>query len=169
MYTVYCVVLITLNTVRLTTSYSNFFLTMFHSTYFSQHLSHKIFLKMPFSYLLSHNVFLTMFSHNTILTTMSELIPIYMYKRLFSSFSQRLTHVVFLTMSFSQHDSHNVFLKPLPLHIRPHNIVLTTSQYALNGSVLFKNPRISQICPSSEPVISTLVYLSNLNFNVAHL
>ena len=51
--------------------------------------------------------------------------------------------------------SHNVFLTPLLLHIRPHNVVLATSQYTRNVSVLYTNLKISHICLSSDPVIST--------------
>ena len=62
-----------------------------------------------------------------------------------TSFSQRLSHNVFLTTPFSQGLSHNVFFTSLPLHIRPHNVVLTTSQYTRNLSVLYKCPNISKI------------------------
>ena len=71
-------------------------------------------------------------------------------------FSQRLYQYVCLTTSFSfaQRLSHSVFLTPLPLHIRPHNIVLTTSQFTRNLSVLYKYPKIYQIRLSSDPIIS---------------
>ena len=65
--------------------------------------------------------------------------------------SQRLSHNVFLKTSFSQRICHNVFPTPLPLHIRPHNVVLTASQYTRNLSVLYLYPKISQICLSSDP------------------
>ena len=76
------------------------------------------------------------------------------------SLSQRLSHNVFLTTSFSQRLSHNVFLTtsfsyvfltPLPLHTRPHNLVLTASQYTRNLSVRCKYLKISQIRLSSNP------------------
>ena len=72
------------------------------------------------------------------------------------SFSRRLYQNVCLTtsFSFSQRLSHSVFLTPLPLHIRPHNIVLTTSQFTRNLSVLYKYPKIYQIRLSSDPIIS---------------
>ena len=66
------------------------------------------------------------------------------------TFLQRLSHNIFLTTSFSQRLSHNVFLTPLPLHIRPHSVFLTTLQYTRNLSVLYKYPKIFQICLSSE-------------------
>ena len=86
------------------------------------------------------------------------------------SFSQHHSHNVFLTTSFSQscpnlflytctyaffRISHNIFLTPLLLHIRPHNVVLTTSHYTRNFSVMYKNIKISHIYLSSHPVIST--------------
>ena len=44
---------------------------------------------------------------------------------------------VFLTTSFSKRLSHNVVITPLPLHIRPHNVVLITSRYTRNLSLMF--------------------------------
>ena len=50
----------------------------------------------------------------------------------------------FLTMSFSPALSHNIFLttSSLPLHFRPHNVVLTTSRYTRNLSLclMFRPP-----------------------------
>ena len=66
-------------------------------------------------------------------------------------FSHRFSHNVFLTTSYSQRLSHNIFLTLLPLHIGPHTVVLTKSQYSRNPSVLYKYPKISQICLSSDP------------------
>ena len=42
-------------------------------------------------------------------------------------FSHRFSHFDFLTTAYSQR-LFNIFLLILPLHIRPHNVVLTTSQ-----------------------------------------
>ena len=67
-------------------------------------------------------------------------------------FSQRVSHNVFLTTSFYQrryHNaclSHNVFLtayfsQSLPVHIRPHHIILTTSRYTRYLSVLYTFPK----------------------------
>ena len=64
---------------------------------------------------------------------------------------------------------HNVFLTPLLLHIRPHNVVLAKSQYTRNFSVMYKNIKISHIYLSSHPVISTFCSRSNWNLDVAHL
>ena len=66
-------------------------------------------------------------------------------------FSHRFSHNVFLTTSYSQRLSHNIFLTLLPLNIGPHNDVLTKSQHSRNPSVLYKYPKISQICRSSDP------------------
>ena len=79
-----------------------------------KYLSYNFFLTRSFSQRLSNNVFLT------------------------TSFSLRLLHNIFLTTSFSQRISHSVFLTPLPLHNHPNNVVLTTSQYTRNLSVLYK-------------------------------
>ena len=85
------------------------------------------------------------------------------------SFSQHHSHNVFITTSFSQscpslflyictyaffRISTNIFLTPLLLHIRPQNVVLTTSQYTRNVYVMYKNLKISHIYLSSQPVIS---------------
>ena len=93
-----------------------------------------------------------------------------------TTFLQRLSHNVFLTTSFSQSLSHNVFPSASfshrcshTVHIRPHNVVLTTSQYTRNVSLLYTNLKISHICLSSDPVISTCFYLKNWNLDVAHL
>ena len=69
---------------------------------------------------------------------------------------------VFLTTTFSHRCSYTV-------HIRPHNVVLTTSQYTRTVSVLYTHLKISHIRLSSDPVISTFFYLSNWNLDVAHL
>ena len=76
-------------------------------------------------------------------------------------FSQRLSYNVFLTTSLSQRLSHIV------AHAyRPHNVVLTMSQYTRNLSVLYKCPNISQV---QYPIISTFCDRSNWNLDVAHL
>ena len=51
-----------------------------------------------------------------------------------------------ITRSFSQRLSHKVFFTPLPLHIRPHNVVITTSQYTHN---LFLTVKMSQYISNS--------------------
>ena len=84
-------------------------------------------------------------------------------------FSQRLSHYVFLTTSYSQRLSHNIFLTLLRLHIGPHNVVLIKSQYSRNPSVLYKYPKMSQICLSSDPCFFIIFCWSNWNLHVAHL
>ena len=73
-----------------------------------------------------------------------------------------LSHNDFLTTSFSQHLSHNVFFTSLPLHI-PHNVVLSTSQYAGNLSLLYKCPNIYQIRLSSLPCYFNILWSIKLN------
>ena len=63
-----------------------------------------------------------------------------------------LSHNVFLTTFFTQRLSHIVFLTPLPLHIRPHNVVLTTSRYlGYFFGCINTYPKINQIRLSSDP------------------
>ena len=86
---------------------------------------------------LSDNFFSdNVFFHNVILTT---------------SFSQHFSHNVFLTTSFTQRISYSVFVPPLPLNNHPHQVILSTSQFIRNLSVLYKYPKISQIRLSSNP------------------
>ena len=103
----------------------------------NKYLSYNVFLTTSFSQRLSHNVILT------------------------TSFSQHLSHNVFLTTSFSQRISHSFFLTPLPLHNHPHNVVLKTSQYTRNLSVLYKYLKISQITLSLNPRNFAIIGRSN--------
>ena len=79
---------------------------------FSHRLSYNVFLTTSFSQRQSHNVFL--------ITSISQRLPHNVY--LTTSIPQRHSHNVFLTTSISRRLS-NVFLTPLPLHNRPHNVV----------------------------------------------
>ena len=73
---------------------------------------YNVFLTTSFSQRQSHNVFL--------ITSISQRLPHNVY--LTTSIPQRHSHNVFLTTSISRRLS-NVFLTPLPLHNRPHNVV----------------------------------------------
>ena len=98
--------------------------------------------------------FLQRLSYNVFLTT---------------SFSQRHSQNVFLTTSFSQRISHSVFFTPLPLYNHPHNVVLITSQYTRNLSMLYKYLKIYQIRLSSNPRNFAIFGRSNWNLDVSHL
>ena len=56
----------------------------------------------------------------------------------------------------------------LPLHIRPHNLVLSTSRYTRNLSVLYEYPKFSavRISKVQTPVISTICGRSNWNLDL---
>ena len=163
MYKAYCVVLKPLNNVFLTKSLSQ---RLSHNVFvisFSQSLSHNVILTKFFSHHHSHNVMLTMsfsqhHSHNVFLTTsFSQRCPnlfIYTWTYMYAFF-------VFLTTSFSHRCSYTV-------HIRPHNVVLTTSQYTRNVSVLYTNLKISHICLSSDPVISTF-FIHQIETSTLHI
>ena len=76
-----------------------------------------------------------------------------------TSFSQRLSHTVFLTISFSQRLSHNgLFTTPFS-HLSP---------YIALHSLLYKYPKISQICLNSDPRNFINFSWSNWNLDVAH-
>ena len=139
MYNAYCVVLKPLNNVFLTKSLSQ---RLFHNViltrFFWHHHSHNVMLTTSFSQHHFHNVFLT--------TSFSQRCPIlfkYTWTYMYAFF-------VFLTTSFSHRCTYIFVL----------NVVLTTSQYTRNVSVLYTNLKISHICLSSDRVISTFIYLS---------
>ena len=60
-------------------------------------------------------------------------------------------HNVILTTSFSQRISYSVFVPSLPLNNHTHYVILSTSQYMRNFSVLHKYSKVSQIRLSSNP------------------
>ena len=122
---------------------------------FSQRLAHNVFLITSFSQRISLNVYLTTsFSQrlsNNVFLTMSFSQRLSINDFLTMSFLQRLSHNVFLTTSFSQRISYSVFVPPLPLYNHPHQVILSTSKFMRNLSVLYKYPKISQIRLSSNP------------------
>ena len=95
-----------------------------------------------------------------------------------TTFSQRNSHNVFLTTFFSQRLSHNAFLttyfllrlcSPLPLNNHPHYVILSTSQYMRNLSVLYKYPKISQIRLSSNPCNFNILLVDQTRTTMLHI